>query len=219
MSFSAIFDMDGVIIDSEPIYMEFDTHFFENLGVKIPDELKNDFPGNSIRQIIKLVEKNIGLPYSYDETLELYNTYNLKYFKLDYNKIFNKDIIPLLKEFKKNNCKIAIASSSSKEKIETMLEECNIRDYFNLYVSGNDFKESKPNPEIYIYTANKLKTNIDKCIVFEDSIKGITAAKRAGMKIIGVRHKFLKSDLSDTDLIINNFNEINFNIVKDIIEK
>ena len=100
-----------------------------------------------------------------------------------------------------------------------MLEECNIRDYFNLYVSGNDFKESKPNPEIYIYTANKLKTSIDKCIVFEDSIKGITAAKRAGMKIIGVRHKFLKSDLSDTDLIINNFNEINFNIVKDIIEK
>ena len=107
----------------------------------------------------------------------------------------------------KPDYKLAIASSSSKELISKCLKECSIDSYFDLVVTGRDFKESKPNPEIYLYTAKQLGVSSDECVVLEDSTIGITAAKRAGMYTLAHRDLRFNIDQTLADHIFEDFLE------------
>ncbi|OOF70551.1 hypothetical protein BKG89_03485 [Rodentibacter caecimuris] len=137
-----------------------------------------------------------------EEITERYvNFFNQIFDNLDYITIFRQDIKHIITYAKKNGIKLAVASSSSLPHIQRILTACNIIDDFDLIVSGNQFTESKPNPEIYRYTMAKLGVKKEYSVAIEDSYFGMLAAKRAGMKLIGYEEKRMDIDQSLADHI------------------
>lgn len=177
-----IFDMDGLIFDTESLYLE-----------QFPKILKEYGYNLSNKQLLKTIGMNTKACKKY--YLELFPNLN---FELVLNKIdnyiinasengtlkFMKGALEIIEYFKKNNIKIAIASSSDKLKIEKFLKDKNIYQYFDLITSGEEVKESKPNPEIFITTMKKLNILNENTIILEDSYNGIRAANSSGAKAI-----------------------------------
>ncbi len=126
-------------------------------------------------------------------------------------------LINLLNILKKANKKIAIASSSEREYIEYVLDKLNIKDFFEIIISGYDVKKSKPEPDIFLKASEILKIDPKECLVIEDSMNGILAAKRAGMKCIAIPNSITKNqDFSLADKVLNSFNEITIELIESL---
>ena len=108
---------------------------------------------------------------------------------------------------------LALASSSKEYEIDNVLKRCDLKDYFKLIISGEVFKESKPNPEIYLTCIKRLNLEAKECVAIEDSEYGIEAAKKAGLICIAKRDDRFNYDQSKADYFIDNHDEI-----KDILE-
>ena len=117
-------------------------------------------------------------------------------------------MVPVLKTLQSHSYNIALASSTQMDIIERVLSENQIADYFQVIVTGNQFKESKPNPEIYHYTASRLNTPEEQCLVIEDSTLGIRAAHRAGMTVAALIDDRFGFDRSLADYEIASLTEI-----------
>lgn len=182
---AVIFDMDGVLIDSEIIYYDWLKEFLERRGYNIPEMKLKRLSGLSMIQseqmLDKLCENGANL---WREYIRESDNYPLKY-----NEIVNPGVKELLDYLKKEKIKIALASSSDKKEIFEILEEIKLKDYFQVILSGDMFQESKPNPEIYLETIKRLKIMPSKCIIIEDSDYGITAGKKAGAYVIAKEEK------------------------------
>jgi len=113
-----------------------------------------------------------------------------------------------LRELKKNKVKIALASSSRMEKIEFVLNLLRLRGKFDVIVSADDVKKGKPNPEIFLKAAKRLRIKPKDCVVIEDSVHGVRAAKRAKMYCIGVTNTFSRDKLKEADLVVESLREV-----------
>ena len=111
---------------------------------------------------------------------------------------------------------VALATSSRKKKMRLVLEEVELMKYFNVLVSGEEVKRGKPEPEIFLLTARKLAVEPSKCLVVEDSLSGILAAKAAGMKCIAVTNTHDAADLSPADLVIHDFSELTIEVISSL---
>lgn len=120
----------------------------------------------------------------------------------------DKHIYPLLDWLKRRKIHIALASSSPRESIERYLTLLKIREYFELIVSGAEFKNSKPDPEIYRYTIKKLHATAAECLVVEDSIYGIIAAKQAGAVVAAKKDERFGQDQSGADYMVDDLLQI-----------
>jgi HAD superfamily hydrolase (TIGR01509 family) len=116
----------------------------------------------------------------------------------------------LMSFLNKKTIKFALASSGTRAHIKTTLKAVNIENSFDAIVSGDEVHKSKPEPDIFLLAAKKLNLNPEECAVIEDAFSGIRAAKKAGMKAIGIYHKqpVTKQDLSEADAILDNLGEI-----------
>lgn len=117
----------------------------------------------------------------------------------------------LLTRLKNKNLKLAVASSASPKRIETLLSLCKIQHFFEVIVGGDHVEKSKPAPDIYLKASDLLGISPKNCIVIEDAKNGVMAGKNAGMKVVGFKG-FLhnKQDLSCADIIIKNFSELSY---------
>jgi HAD superfamily hydrolase (TIGR01509 family) len=123
----------------------------------------------------------------------------------------------ILEELKDQKIKTAVASSSSKDLIETVIKGFDLCKYFDVLISGEDVKKGKPNPDIFLHAAKKLKANIRNCIIIEDSTNGVKAAKKAGAKCIGFNNPDSHGqNLSKADIIINKFDILNYDLLKSL---
>ena len=207
--------MDGVILDSEPIYYQIETKFFKNLGISISDEEYHTFVGLSMNEMWRRIKNNHNLKEEIEILVNNNNEAVFQYF-------FNSEILqptPFLEQFIQNllekNIKLAVASSSSKKLIEVILEKLMLKKYFKICVSGNEVKNGKPAPDVFLHTANLLKVNPQECLVIEDSTNGVKAAKSAEMRCIGFQNfNSGNQDLSDADMIISTFSELYEKIIK-----
>ena len=127
-------------------------------------------------------------------------------FDCDYKAVVRPQIYSVLESLSERY-KIALASSSSLNTINTALDQVDLRKYFTFIVSGEQFKESKPNPEIYLHTIKELNVNKDEAII-EDSPKGILAANRAGIKVLALKDDKFGLDQSQADINIDELNDI-----------
>lgn len=183
-----IFDMDGVIVDTEYQDFSIQKEFIKYLN---PQSNYNDkdllvLVGKSYLTLYKLLQQFIGQEYSIEKIEEEYAVFSdIRYSKLNYRELFREDIIKILDFSVENGIKLALASSSKYEHIIEVLESCGIRAYFDVIVSGENFIESKPNPEIYRATLNELSVQAEHCIAIEDSYSGIEASTSAGIATIG----------------------------------
>lgn len=214
---TVIFDMDGVLVNSEPLHHEVSLVQFKELNIEVTNDIFATFTGNSNKMIYQKIKDRFQLD---DEIEDLIATKN-KLFIEAFDRKEDLQLMPgvkdLIVDLYDNGMQLVVASSSEMEIIDKVFERFDLNRYFTHKVSGNDFPESKPNPAIFLKTAELAKTSIENCIVIEDSTNGIKAAKAAGIYCIAFKSEGVESqDQSLADSIINNFKELNFQIIKNI---
>ncbi|MCQ2550493.1 MAG: Cof-type HAD-IIB family hydrolase [Lachnospiraceae bacterium] len=204
---AVIFDMDGVLIDSEIVYLNYQ---YEVLHRKYPwITRKSLFPLVGIsgeegkKYLAEVLKRNIEDPEFQQELRDLYLGCQVYY-----PDILRPQVQEVLVKLKNMGFQIALASSSSLENITTVLKQCEIREYFDVIVSGEQFERSKPDPEIYQYTMHKLSRKKEECLIIEDSTYGIQAANRAGVRVVALKDQRFGFDQSSADLLIEDFGKI-----------
>lgn len=204
-----IFDMDGVIVDSEPVYDQWNEDLFKQLKIAVDEETRKSFIGVSARRKWEILKKEFSIDQEIDELLELQKQVFSQ--EWDFKKALFPEVVPFLEKLKEYKIPLAVASSSEHHRINQVLEQCGLKGYFDKIVSGEDFKNGKPHPDIFLQASREIGRSSENCIVVEDSFHGVTAAKRAGMYCIGIRHKDIIMDLSGADLVVNSLGEIPLN--------
>ena len=200
---AVLFDMDGVIIDSE---MEYLKHLYKfalekNPNVKI-EELYGTV-GTIKRDCWLVVEKAVNSGQTWEELhAEYLPRWRDIFDTMDYKAIFRPEVLDVMAQLKEMGLRLAVASSTNIEQVKKILDMNHVSEYLELMVSGSTFKRSKPDPEIYLYTAEKMGLAPEECLVIEDSTVGITAGHRAGMPVVALidnRFSFARS-LADYEL-------------------
>ncbi|HBJ1647633.1 HAD family phosphatase [Clostridium botulinum] len=210
-----IFDMDGVIIDSEPIHRQVHGEIMNTLGINISKGELALYAGATNEYIFTKLKERYGIKKSVSELMDYKS-------KLIINKVKEESLEPingireLLNALRKNNIKIAIGSSSPRSLIEAVIDKFNLHSAFDCIVSGEEVERSKPYPDVYIEVSKKLGINPEKCIVVEDSHNGVQAAKSAGMKCIGFNNvNSGNQDLSKADVRVDTIRKIDiYNLCK-----
>lgn len=205
---AVIFDMDGVLIDSEMLYLEDLLKFVRTKNPEVTLEDLVSVVGMTDRDTWEVVERAVNNGQDWTSIREDYRKQRQIYETIDYRSIFRDEARSLILELKKMGYRLAVASSTKLPLVTRVLTENEIIGYFDQVVSGNMFRRSKPDPEIYCYTAEKLEVDTSECLVVEDSTVGITAASRAGMKIAAVIDDRFGFDRSLADFEIENLGEV-----------
>jgi beta-phosphoglucomutase len=208
---AVIFDMDGVIVNSEPLHRKAYFDMFEEFNLNVSNRLYESFTGKSTSAICKELCKIFDLSISHEKLM----LSKRKHFKT----IFDNDpefqmidgALSLIKDYFYNNLTLILASSASMTNINRIFKKFDLDKFFKAKISGADLKESKPNPEIFIKAAKLSGFNKSECIVIEDSTNGVIASKSAGIYCIGFNSPNSKNQNYDkADLVVSNFNEIRF---------
>jgi beta-phosphoglucomutase len=206
-----IFDMDGVLVNSEPLHRKAYFDMFEEFNLNVSNRLYESFTGKSTSAICKELCKIFDLSISHEKLM----LSKRKHFKT----IFDNDpefqmidgALSLIKDYFYNNLTLILASSASMTNINRIFKKFDLDKFFKAKISGADLKESKPNPEIFIKAAKLSGFNKSECIVIEDSTNGVIASKSAGIYCIGFNSPNSKNQNYDkADLVVSNFNEIRF---------
>jgi beta-phosphoglucomutase family hydrolase len=202
-----IFDMDGVIVESEHIHIEAEQQTMLKHGVRISAEELHTYTGTTAEFMLTELIKNYRLKTTFER---MFNEKEEILFKLlEKETRPTKGVIELLKKLKQKGIKLAIASSSHRKLIDYVLRRLDIGQLFDFVVSAEDIAHSKPNPEIFLKSAWGLKVEPVECLVVEDAKLGIEAAKNAGMRVIGYRNPHSgDQDLSRADMIICDFSRL-----------
>jgi HAD superfamily hydrolase (TIGR01509 family) len=200
---AVIFDLDGVLIDSEPLHAMADNQLLIDSGIIAPDNYFDRFVGLSNWDMWTEIKREYPIELSIEELMELQMPMKLKLLKeMDFKPV--RGVTELLKELRKLEVPMAIASSSPRLFIEKVIQKLGISEYFTIWISGEEVEHGKPEPDIFLKAAGLLNVNPQGCIVIEDSSSGTVAAKRAGMKCIGYRNPNSgNQDLSQADYIID----------------
>ena len=212
---TVIFDMDGVIIDSEPVYFKIDKEMFEELNIAVSFEEHCTYVGTSSQNMWDAIIKKHGIPGDPGELMRKeYNLY-MNYL-VNANDLQPIDgVMELINGLHENNLKLILASSSPMEIIDIILKKFKLPDLFIAKVSGSELAHSKPHPEIFLKAAQFAGSEPKECIVIEDSKNGVAAAKAAGMKCIGFLNPSSgDQNLKDADMVIQSFKELNADLVK-----
>ena len=212
---AVIFDMDGVIVDSEPWHLEINLELYEELGFKLTLEEYKQFIGKSNIDMWSLLKNKYSLKQSIPEILKIQGEKSIQHLQQQKDGLI-EGILPLLRTLKEKGIPIGLASSSSLEYIEAVLNKYKIREYFRVVVSGENMEKGKPAPDIFLYTAELLGAKPENCVVIEDSENGVKAAKAGGMRCIGfINPNSGEQDLRGADWRIDSIKEIRF---EDLIE-
>lgn len=186
---AVIFDMDGVIVDTEKFYLGTLAKLFEAEGIEVPFEDLCVTVGASYkdfkRNLVRWFELG-GEHLAEEEALARYNVWEERN-QPDFAALLNHGVVETIAELKRRGVRVALASSSPMSNILLVLEACGLSDAFELVTSGEQFHESKPNPEIYLHTLENLGLPAGDCCCVEDSVPGITAGKAAGLTVFAKR--------------------------------
>lgn len=201
-----IFDMDGVIVDSEALSVASEKSVLDKNGIVIDEADWATFKGKTSVAIFSFI-------------IEKYNLKNLDPIKMREEKIgyymdlFEKEISMFtgfmeLINYLRPKYRIALTTSSGKDIQDRVFSRFDLHKYFDEIVTSDLVTNGKPHPEPYLLTLEKLGLCGDECVAVEDSDNGVTSAKSAGIKTVAVTHTFPKEKLAHSDFIVNNLLEI-----------
>jgi HAD superfamily hydrolase (TIGR01509 family) len=205
---AVIFDLDGVLIDSEPLHFKSDNLLLRELGIHAPENYFDRFVGLTDSTMWEAIKIDYHITKCTDELLKMQLPIKLNLLQGGDYKII-PGIVELLEQIKAMHMPIAVASSSSKQFIEAVIEQYGLIQYFKIIVSGEDVERSKPEPDIFLRAAELLNAKPSECLVVEDSKSGTIGAKKAGMMCIGFQNlNSGNQDLSQADFIVLDIREI-----------
>lgn len=208
---AVIFDMDGVIIDSEGKYLEYIYEFAREKRQDIQIEELYGTVGATKRDCWEIVERAVGNGQSWEQLRQEYHERGIwkkAFEEVDYKAIFRPEVLDVMDELQRMGLKLAVASSTGLEQVRYILSMNHVWERLELAVSGEMFKRSKPDPEIYLHTAEELGVDPSQCLAIEDSTVGITAGKAAGMKVAALIDNRFGFDRSLADRELLNLREI-----------
>jgi HAD superfamily hydrolase (TIGR01509 family) len=177
-----IFDVDGTLVDSMWIWKQVDIDFLKRRKTELPIDLQKDIEGLSYTSTAEYFKERFKLPETVEEIKEEWREMADDF----YNNIIplKAGVKELLQIIRDHNLKIGIATSNSRELVETMMKKHEIGKYFDSIRTSCEVPRSKPFPDVYLQAAKDLDVMPENCLVFEDTVAGATAAKAAGMKVV-----------------------------------
>lgn len=214
---TVIFDMDGVIVDTEPVHHYAYNQHFKMLNIEITPEMYASFTGNSTKNIFERLKATYNLEDDVQTLVETKRNLFNEAFDHKEDLYLLDGVEDLIKDLHHNGMQLVLASSSAKVTINRIFNRFGLHQYFSHIVSGEDFPKSKPHPAIFEHAAYISQTPRENCIVIEDSTNGIIAAKAAGIYCIGYDSVNSKmQDYSLADQVISNFKELNYQIIRNL---
>jgi len=201
---AVIFDMDGVLADTEPIYMEINRDLLSELGIALPFEHLLPYVGIPAKRMWSELRSRFEIQQPLSELIRLEKDRQVQQLKAMEQIPEIPGVRPLLEELSQMGIPMAVASSSSREIVELILSKVAVSHFFLVTVSGQDVSRGKPAPDIYLEAAATLGVEPRNCVVIEDSPPGVEGAKKAGMVCVGFNNPNSgKLDLSGADLILS----------------
>jgi beta-phosphoglucomutase family hydrolase len=209
---AVLFDMDGVIVDTEPLHRKAYHQMFDDMNIKVDTDLYESFTGQSTINICKRLVDHFEL----QDTPEYLVSLKRKHYKYLFNNDDELDLIDgvldLIKDYHSNGVMLVVASSASMTGINQIFQRFDLNQYFSAKFSGADLKKSKPHPEIFIKAAESTGFSKSECIVIEDSTNGIKAAYSAGIACVAFKSEHSSGqDYTSANIVISDFTEISFN--------
>ena len=208
----AIFDMDGVIINSEPLHKKAYQLMFDEFNLDVSENLYSTFTGMATLPICKKLCDIFSLKFSPETLVEN----KRKHFKSLFDNGLKFELIDgvldLIKHYHLNGLTLILASSASMNNINMIFEKFDLDKYFKSKISGADLRASKPHPEIFEKATKLTAFSKEECFVIEDATNGIIAAKKAGLYCVAFKGIDSKNqDYSQADKVVTDFKEIYIN--------
>lgn len=214
---TVIFDMDGVIVDTEPVHYYAYQQHFKRLDIIVPDEIYATFTGNSTKNVYEKLKLAFGITEDTEKLVSTKRSLFNEAFDTKEDLYLLEGVEDLIKDLYGNGMQLILASSSANVTIDRVFRRFDLHQYFTHIVSGEDFPKSKPDPAIFAEAVRLSGTPQQNCIVIEDSTNGIRAAKAAGVYCVAYDSRHSKmQDLSEADLVIKRFEELDFEKVKNL---
>ena len=212
---AVLFDMDGVIVDTEPLHHKAYNMMFDDVGIDVSDTMYRSFTGQSTRGICEFLCEQFDLslePIILEKGKRAHFT---KLFFEDPDLQLLEGVEDLIKDYYTNGLTLVVASSASMFTINNVMKRFNLDPYFKDKLSGADLKASKPHPEIFINAAKAAGVSTSECFVIEDSTNGIIAAKEADIFCIAYKSVHSKDqDYTRADMLVSDFKDITFDKIK-----
>lgn len=206
---AVLFDMDGVIVDTEPLHRKAYLKMFDELEIVVNEEFYSTFTGSSTKSVCERVIERFNLENSWEEIAALKRSYFKHYFNTDPDFDLIPGVKDLINHYFENGIKLVLASSAHMNTINWVFEKFGLEKYFIAKISGADLIESKPHPEIFELAAEMAKESKENCMVIEDSTNGIKAANAAGIfcAAYASEHSILQ-DYETSDILVFDFEEL-----------
>ena len=204
-----IFDMDGVIIDSEAIHKKAYYETFASVGVTVSDQLYKTLTGSSTINAFQKLVTQFNLDNDPEDLVLAKRKRYVDYFENDPTLHLVDGVEEIIKYFYNKGFVLILASSSAMVNIDRVFNRFDLNQYFSGKISGADLKASKPHPEIFEKAALLGKTPKENCVVIEDSDNGVKAANDAGIFVFGYRNPLAADQtLEKADYVIHHFSEL-----------
>ena len=207
-----IFDMDGTMVDSLPYHHEAWKIFFNENKVENFSEKLKDYKGSGTLDLMKAV---YGDRYSLKELKKMSDEK-----EIIFRRIYKGNIKPIkgfkkfLNDVKSRNILVGLASNAIRKNVSLIIKELEIYDDFDSIICGDEVDNGKPNPEMFNKTIDRFKINKNECLIFEDSLEGVKAAKNSGINVIGITSSSSHKTLKDAGSTMNISNYVDFDLAK-----
>jgi HAD superfamily hydrolase (TIGR01509 family) len=205
-----IFDMDGVIIDSEELHKKAYYETFNALNVEVSDTLYKSFTGSSTINAFQKLVAHFDLKNNPEELVLDKRKRYVNFFENAPNLRLVAGVAEIIGYLYEKGITLILASSSAMINIDRVFNRFHLNQYFTAKISGADLKESKPNPEIFNKAAILANIQKENCVIIEDSDNGVTAANNANIFVFGYANKLSEGQtLENADFVITHFNQLN----------
>jgi len=212
---AVIWDMDGVIADTASFHLSAWQEIFGKRGVKFTE---GDFRHSFGRRNDTIIRKTLGEQIAQDEIEAIAGEKEATFRRMIGQKIRPlPGAVELLQSLKQNGVKMALASSTPIENIRLITGSLGIANCFQAIVTGHEVTEGKPSPQVFLMAAQRLGVEPENCVVIEDAVAGVTAAKRAGMHCVAVTSTHSRQSLKQADLIVKTLEEISINDLEGLV--
>jgi HAD superfamily hydrolase (TIGR01509 family) len=214
---AVLFDMDGVVIDSEPLWSKAEQQLLARRNLAYSPELKAVMMGLDSSEAVGFLIKHYDLQESLGEVVEERNQLIAGLFRQFLQPM--PHALQLVRSVRAAGINTGLASSSPKELVDLALGRLNITGLFELILSGDQVVRGKPAPDIYLAAARELGVSQENCLVIEDAPHGVAAAKAAGMCCLAISTSAIESELGAADRVVKGFDEVNLALLQELMQR